>query len=137
MPHTKLDITLIQNLNLFTKLTALNAKNCFIYGNTMFFVVDHFSFQKAKERRDSSLRRLSFLLKKKVRIITLPDNVDKFIQLITYPVKYNQLINENGYITIQAGQQAKASLIGRNHARVLELAEILKQYYDIKGLRIV
>jgi ribosomal protein S3 len=40
-------------------------------------------------------------------------------------------------VSIQAGQQSKASLIGRNHARIDELSSIVKQYFDVKEIKIV
>jgi transcription antitermination factor NusA-like protein len=82
---------------------------------------------------------LSSYLKKKVKIIRTPqpDELEGFILTLIYPLKFKGLKNENGSVTIQAGQQSKASLIGRNHSRINELIEIVKQYFDIKDIRII
>jgi len=136
---TTFDITSIQQINLFSRITGVQAKNCFNYSNTLIFVVDSFLLNRAIGIGGENVRRLSAYLKKKIKIIRTPqpDELEGFILTVVYPLKFKGLKNENGSVTIQAGQQSKASLIGRNHSRINELIEIVKQYFDIKEIRIV
>jgi len=137
--RTTLDITSIQQINLFSKITGVRAKNCFNYFNAIIFVVDPHFMNQAIGRAGENLRRLSSLLKKKIRIIRSPENdgIERFIQIIVYPLRFKKLTIEDGSVTINAGQQSKASLIGRDHARLNELISIVKQYFNIKEIRIV
>jgi NusA-like KH domain protein len=137
--RTTFDITSIQQINLFSRITGVQAKNCFNYSNSLIFVVDSFLLNRAIGRGGENVRRLSAYLKKKVKIIRTPqpDELEGFILTVIYPLKFKSLKNENGSVTISAGQQSKASLIGRNHSRINELIEIVKQYFDIKDIRII
>ena len=135
---TTLDINDIQQINLFVKITGVSAKNCFIYANSIIFVIDPHDFYKARGFQGSNLKKLSWALKKQVRIILSPgNNVEKFIQAVIYPLKYKKFTDENGNIIITANQQSKASLIGRNKSKLNQLIEIVKQYFNVKGIRIV
>jgi NusA-like KH domain protein len=137
--RTTFDITSIQQINLFSRITGVQAKNCFNYSNSLIFVVDSFLLNRAIGRGGENVRMLSSYLKKKVKIIRTPqpDELERFILTVIYPLKFKSLKNENGSVTISAGQQSKASLIGRNHSRINELIEIVKQYFDVKDIRII
>jgi len=137
--RTTFDITSIQQINLFSRITGVQAKNCFNYSNSLIFVVDGFFLNRAIGRGGENVRMLSSYLKKKVKIIRTPqpDELERFILTVIYPLKFKSLKNENGSVTISAGQQSKASLIGRNHSRINELIEIVKQYFDVKDIRII
>jgi len=135
--RTTLNIESIQQINLFSKVTGVRAKNCFNYSNSIFFVVEPFLVNRAIGINGENVKRLSLMLKKKVRIISPPESLENFIQNIVYPVKFKKLSEENGLLTITAGQQSKAALIGRDHARVNELTDIVKQYFEIREIKIV
>ena len=135
--RTTLNIESIQQINLFSRITGVRAKNCFNYSNSIFFVVESFLVNRAIGINGENVKRLSLMLKKKVRIISPPESLENFIQTIVYPVKFKKLSEENGLLTITAGQQSKAALIGREHARVNELTDIVKQYFEIREIRIV
>ena len=138
MPTTTLNIEAIQQINLFTKITGVGAENCFLYGNTIIFVVNPNSFGRALGKNGENLRHLSIALKKRVRIIKLPDkDLEKFIKFVVHPLKFKKLDEKDGLVTITAGPQSKAALIGRDKSKVIQLSNIVKQYFDIKGIRIV
>jgi NusA-like KH domain protein len=136
---TTLDITSIQQINLFSRITGVRSDNCFNYYNSIIFVVHPDFINRAIGRSGENLRRLSAFLKKKVRIIRTPDSNDleRFVSVVVYPIRFKKLTVEDGNVVINAGQQSKASLIGRDHARLNELTGIVKQYFDIKEIRIV
>ncbi|MEM2956407.1 MAG: NusA-like transcription termination signal-binding factor [Candidatus Pacearchaeota archaeon] len=137
--RTTLDIKSIQQINLFSKITGVPAKNCFNYSNFILFVVNPKFLSKAMGKQGENIRKLNYLLKKKIKIIKSPDpnNLEEFVRAVVYPLKFKKLVNENGNVIISAGQQSKASLIGRNHRRLDELIEIVKQYFNIKSIRII
>lgn len=137
--RTTFDITSIQQLNIFSKITGVPAKNCFNYSNSIIFVVDPQLMGRAIGRGSENVHRLSAYLKKKIKIIRTPeqDELERFVSVIVYPIKFKGLKNEDGMVSIQAGQQSKASLIGRNHSRVDELSSIVKQYFNVKEIKIV
>ncbi len=133
---TKLDQNAIQCLNLFARIAGVRTKDSFVYNNTRIFVVKHRLLPKAVGERGRNVKRMSDLLHSKVRVIGM-SNVGNFVKDIVQPVRYKKIVIENGQVTIFAGQQAKASLIGRDKVRLTELAEILKRYYGIKAIKVV
>ena len=139
MPITKLDITSIQQINLFAKITSVSAKNCFEYANQIFFAVEPQLVQRAIGQNGSNLRSLSNILKKKVKVVAAPskNDMERFVRMIVYPTKFKKLTEENGQVMINAGMQSKASLIGRDHVKLNQLTGIVKQYFDIKEIKIV
>jgi len=132
----KLNMESIQKLNLFSRITGVRTKNFFTYNNCMVFVVLPNLMQRALGDRGENIRKLCRALNSKVRIIPY-SHLGPFVRFIVYPVRFKKIINERGEVIIIAGGQAKASLIGRNKVRVNELGEILKQYFEIKSLRII
>lgn len=132
----KLDLKSIQCINIFYKVTGVRTQESFVYNNVRLFVVDSSFLGKALGEKGMNIRRLGYLLHQRVKVIP-ESNLENFTRMIVQPVKFKRIVDENGLVTIFAGQQAKASLIGRDKVRIQELAEILKGHFGIKGLRVV
>jgi len=93
---------------------------------------------KAVGKEASNLRRIGQVLKKRIKIIPIPEDEDvkSFIQAIVSPVEFKELEIKEGEVILTAGSQSKAALIGRNKRRLLEMQEIIKGFFG-KGFRIV
>lgn len=133
---TKLDNQSIQCLTIFAKVTGVRTKDCFTYNNTMIFMVNPYMLPKAIGERGRNVRKMSALLRTKVKVISTSD-LENFVKDVVQPVRFKKFVVEDHKATIFAGQQAKASLIGRNKVRLNELLEILKRYFGVKTLRII
>lgn len=140
--ETKLNITSIQYINLFWFITGVRATDCFEYGSSTVFVVKPGLVFKAVGKDGGNVKRLSEKIRKKVKVISLPlqhttdDDIAKFILALTYPIHFKKLTRDKDGVTIAAGPQAKAQLIGRNSARLNELRNILRKYFKIRRIRI-
>jgi NusA-like KH domain protein len=133
-----LDINSIQSMNLFGKITGVKAKFFFPYASSIVFIVDPFQLNRAIGDKEFNLRRLGITFKKRIKIIAdpTPDKISRFVRTLVAPVKFKSLIIENDEVILKAGPQAKASLIGRNHANLDQLQDILKHYFHIKNVKI-
>ena len=130
----------IQHLNLFSQVTRINTRFCMEYNRTIIFCVPKEFVNKAVGEEGRNVRRISEILGKKIRIIAVPRGIQDargFIQTIVRPVMFKDLeVKENEIIIITAGNmQNKASLIGRDKKRFLELQKICKDFF-VKDLRI-
>ena len=136
---TKLDITSIQFMNLFFKITGVRSKFCFNYSSSLVFIVDPEQLNNAIGDRGYNLRRLSITLKKRIKILSnpTPNKINRFVKTLISPLRFQKITIENNEVVIKAGPQAKASLIGRNHSNMDQLQEILKYYFKIKSLKII
>jgi len=141
---TKLDIMDIQYMNLFSMITRVNPTDCFEYNTSIVFVVHPKFIRRAIGESGVNVKRISEKTRRKVKIIRAPsqnepagESIERFILAIVHPIKFRRLVNNNGDIIIYAGPQSKASLLGRESSRLIELRDILKRYFDVKSLRVV
>lgn len=134
-----LDMQFIRYANLFNRITRLTTNHCFEYNHTIIFVVPRKIVMMAIGRDNENLRKLSEIIGKKVKIVATPKGIEdlgNFVSIITYPVKFKSIEIKEGEAIITANMQSKASLIGKEKARLLEMENILDQYFGIKKVRI-
>jgi NusA-like KH domain protein len=129
----------IQHLNLFSEVTRINTRFCLEYNRTIIFCVPKEFVNRAVGEEGRNIRRLSEIMNKRVRVIAVPRGIQDargFIQTIVKPIMFKDLeIKDNEMILTAGNMQNKASLIGRDKKRLLELQKICKDFFG-KELRI-
>lgn len=132
------DMRVMRYINLFSRISKVNPKHCFIYNNTIIFVVIPSYVNKAIGENGYNIKKLSEILTKKIKVVAAPKGVEdaeKFISTIIYPAQIKSIeINEN-ILVINTTSQNKAILIGRNKTRFDEMKRIVKDYFG-KDLKI-
>ena len=134
-----LDFKLIRYINLFSRVTRVRCKHCFLYNNMIVFAVLRGFIPQAIGQGNKNLRKLSELTRKKIKIVALPkgkEDIENFVSMIISPVKFKSIEIRNDEAVITASLQNKASLIGRGKCRLNEMQNVLEQYFGIKKLRI-
>ncbi len=134
-----LDMKFIRYINLFEKITRVRTQHCFSYNATIVFLVRKSEIARAVGESGKNIKKISQILEKKVKIISCPsgpEDIQKFISDITYPIKFKSIGVKDDCLTINAGMQSRAALIGRDKSRMNEMKEILQQYFGIKELKI-
>ena len=134
-----LDFQFIRYANLFNRVTRLRAKHCFIYNNMIVFTVPRFLVAKAIGQDNINLKRLNEITGKRVKIVAIPygrEDIENFVSVIVYPVKFRAIQIKDDDAIITASLQNKASLIGRDKVRLNEMQNILSQYFGIRKLMI-
>ena len=129
----------IRYLNLFEKITGVRTQHCFNYNSGIIFVVPQQLMSKALGESGKNVKKLSEILGRKIRIIAAPsgkEDIEKFISAIVYPVRFNNVEVKEDSVVISAGLQSRATLIGRNKTRLLDMKKILEEYFGIKDVRI-
>jgi len=127
-----LDMQDIRYLNLFGKITGINTRFCFNYNETIFFCVPKRFISRAIGNGGKNIKRVSEILGKKIRVVPIPLGIydaKSFIEKIVTPLTFKNLEIKNNEIILTAGSQNKASLIGRNKRRLLEMQKISKDYF--------
>ena len=126
-------------LNLFAKITQVNTRFCFKYNEIIVFCVPKKLVSRAIGEGGKNVRKLSEILGKKVKIIPIPQGIEdvrSFIEKIVSPVIFRNLEVKDDEIILNAGNQSKAALIGRNKRRLLEMQKIIQDYFK-KDFRII
>ena len=139
MKMTTLDMCSIRQLNLFERITGVRTKTCFSYNNAVIFAVPFAFVSKAIGREGKNVKKLVSIIGKKIKIVSLPRGIGdarKFISDIVAPNTFRNLEINDKEIIISASMQSKASLIGRNKARLQELEKIVREVFGA-GLRVV
>ena len=89
-----LDMRDLRYLNLFRKITRIQTRYCFIYNEIVMFCVPSHMISQALGRNGENLKKMSDILKRRIRIVPLPlgiENAESFIQLIIAPVGFKEI----------------------------------------------
>lgn len=134
-----LDMQNIRHLNLFGKITGVNTRFCFMYNNFIIFCVPRILISKAVGEQGRNVKKMNEILRRKIKIIQKPRGISdakNFIGDVVSPVQFKDIEVADDEITITAGNQSKAALIGRNKRRLLEMQKIVKNFFG-KEYRVV
>ncbi len=129
----------MRHLNLFSQVTRINTRFCMNYNDTIIFCVPRELVMRAVGEEGRNIKRISEILKKRIRVIPSPrgiQDIKQFIENIVRPVTFKELEMNGREIILTAGNQNKAALIGRNKRRLLEMQKIVKDFFG-KELRII
>lgn len=134
-----LDMKFIRYANLFNGITRIRSNHCFEYNNTVIFSVPKELVMKAIGAGNKNLEKLSNIIGKKIKIVAIPRGVrdiESFVATIIRPIRFKAIEIKDSEVIINAVAQNKASLIGKNKSRLLEMENILGQYFGFKKVRV-
>lgn len=126
-----LDMQDIRYINLFEKITRVRTRFCFKYNEMIVFCVPKHLLTKAIGDKGANIRKMSEILRKKIRVVAYPEgekNIGEFIKAIVDPViPRNIEVSENEIVV--SGGKNKAALIGRNKRRLHEMQKVSKDFF--------
>ena len=134
-----IDMQDLMNLNLFEKITKVRTNFCFRYNDIIYFCVPQKLLKKALGKDAENLKKISYKIRRRVRIIAIPTgprDIKKFIQTVVAPIEVNEISVEVNEVKVTGTRMTKASLIGRNKTKLIELQKIIKDFFG-KDLKIV
>ena len=134
-----IDMQDLMNLNLFEKITKVRTNFCFKYNDVIYFCVPQTMLKKALGKDAENLKNISYKIRRRVRIIAVPNgpkDIKKFIQAVVAPVEVNEISVDGNEIKITGTRMTKASLIGRNKCKLIELQKIVKDFFG-KDLKVI
>ena len=129
----------LRHLSLFNKVTRIDTRFSFMYNETLFFCVPRQLISKAIGEGARNIRRISEVVKRKIKIIPMPNSIEHikpFIETIVSPITFKELEVRGDEVILTAGSQSKAALLGRNKRRLLEMQGIVGDFFN-KEFKIV
>ena len=135
--NNTIDMQLMRYINLFERVSHVTTNKCFVYNNTIFFVVPKSLVSQAIGHDAENARKMSEILGKKIRVIALEEEIDKFIVGIIEPYEFVKVETKDNLIILTANKQNKAGIIGRGRIREQELEDVLKKFFGIERLKIL
>jgi len=141
-----IDMKLIRYINLFSQTTrvlttrVLTTK-CFVYNNQIVFAVPKAKVSVAIGKGASNVKKLYGILRRKIKVVAMPaignrEGIAKFVEAVVSPIEFDKIEVKKNSVTISAGRQTKAALIGRGRQREKELSDVLKNFFHIGKFRI-
>ena len=127
----------IQYINVFERVTKIRPSDCFNYGVYLVFLVPGEGLSRAIGQQGVNAKKLSSVMNRRIKIISYNGNNEDFVRSIISPVKFKEIKVENGVVTIKAGPQSKALIIGKNSSRLKELKGILERYFKVEMIRVL
>ena len=129
-----IDMQDLRHLNLFRKITKIQTRYCFGYNEILMFCVPKRDISKALGKGGENLKKISDIIKRRVRIIPLPNGIEdakSFIGSVVAPVGFKDIEITSNEIIVNAGNENKAALLGRNKRRLNEMKKIVKDFFGV------
>ena len=131
----KLDQKLIGYITTFENFTKARVKDAFVADDTIVFIVESGDAGKAIGRRGMNIKRLSFLLKKKIKVIELSTKVEDFVKNVLDPLQVDGIeMKENNIVLSVKETGMKGKVIGRNGKNLHFLNGLLEKYFHCKAI---
>ena len=119
----------IQQINLFEKLTHSKVKDMHSHNEILVFIVDNGA--KAIGKEGKNVKKISYLMKKKIKIVEYTENKVNFINSLIYPLKA-EITDKGSFLEAKGDTKTKALLIGRDGKNLKFYNSLLKKYFNIE-----
>ena len=129
----KLDSTLIGYVTTFENLVHVDVSDAFFDADVLVFLVKPCDAGKAIGRQGSKIKTLSRLLKKRIKVMELSDDVVTFVRKALEPLDVGEVILDEEKKTLllkPVEVQTKAQIIGRNGKRLESLQAMVRRYFS-------
>lgn len=134
----KYDMATMKLMAMFENMTRVTLKDCFEHGDTLYFLVPQADVHRAVGKAAGTVRKLSSMLNKKVKIIGFSDDLCQFVRNMIMPLKVKEVTEENGIVTIRdEDQRTKGLIIGRNAQNLRALERHVQRHFDIEEIKVV
>lgn len=126
------DMQIIGLINLFEKSTGAKVKDCFNEEDSLVFVVHPKELHKAIENHGEKIRRLSFNIKKKIKVIEFNEDIQKFVTNLLYPIKPEMEFQVNVLIIHGKDAKEKGKIFGREKTNLKRIQGIVNKYFKVE-----
>ncbi|MFH1590648.1 MAG: NusA-like transcription termination signal-binding factor [archaeon] len=139
MGRIRYDVNLMNYMSLFESVTRTRAKDCLVDRNKdLIFIVHEGQIGKAIGKGAVHIRRLTNLLKKKIRLIESASSPEDFLRNIVAPLQIVSVENQDGVLVVKGpDMKTKGLLMGRNLQNLRETESIVQRFFDIRSVKVV
>ena len=131
----KLDKQLIGYLTLFENYTRAHVKDLLVADDWLVFVVEKGDIGKAIGKRGMHIKRLTYLMRKKIKVIELNERVEDFVKGVLDPLKIDNIKVEDHKVILTVKDGAtKGKIIGRNGKNLQFLNDLLEKYFKSRAV---
>ena len=136
MNSVKFDVSTMQTMMLFEKVTHVACKDCILNEGYLFIVPDAL-MGKAIGKQGVNIKKLESLLKKKVKVVGFVDDISIFVMHLIAPLRASPSF-ESGVLTLTGkDHQSRGLLIGRDKKHLDFITSVVKRYFDVEEVKVV
>lgn len=129
----KYNIELIGYITTLENMSGSKVKDAFIDKNGMLvFIINTGDMAKAIGKQGSNIKRLSNLLKKRLKLIEFNDNVIEFVKNCIQPLQASVSQEDNKILLESPDTTIKAKLIGRDKQNLIALNELVNRHFKVE-----
>ena len=137
MTRIKYDMNLMKMITLFESISHAKVKDALENNGTIIFVVAENEIAKAIGTHGTVVKKIEYLLKKKIKIVEFSAEITDFIRNYISPLEADTITNNDGMLTIVGkDSRTKSILIGREHKNLTSLKNIVSRYFQFKDIRV-
>lgn len=126
------DMQTIGLINHFEKTTGAKVKDCFTDDEGLVFVVYPKELRKALEHGGEKVRKLGFILKKRIKVIEFNEEIQKFVQNLLYPIRAETELQNNVLLIKGRDAKEKGQIFGRERTNLKKMQNIVNKYFSIE-----
>jgi NusA-like KH domain protein len=133
------DIKAIQIRALFESITRTTLKDCFENQEKMLFIVMPGQIRRALGKDNSNIKRVESKIGMKIKLIEFSPNLPQFIINIIYPLRVNDILINEGIVTIQGkNKKTNGMIIGMRAQNLRNTESIVQKYFpEVKEIKVV
>ncbi len=128
----KYDLELIGYITTLENISGAKVKDAFIDKNgILVFIINQGEIAKAIGKKGTNIKRLSMLLKKKVKLIEFNENVLEFVKNCIQPLQASVSQEDDKIVLESPDTTIKAKLIGRDRQNLNALKELVNRHFKV------
>lgn len=126
----KLDLRIMGFITTFENITRSKVKDAFFdKSNILVFIVKQGEIGKAIGKKGVNVKKISDVLKKRIKVIEFNSSIEKFIKNCLLPLKVD-VIAEDNKITIKCNtNQERGIVIGRDKSNLNDLKDLVGKFF--------
>jgi len=126
----KFDVSTLKYMNFFKSATNINAKDCIVFENEIFFVTDKGLAGRAVGKKGENIKNLRNSLKKQIKIFEYGDSAEELVKNFLFPLKLQECTLEDSKLAIKFTKASdRRYLLGNQQEKLKQLKEVLKRFY--------
>ena len=106
-------------------------KDCFFEDEKLVFIVKEGDLGRAIGKQGSTIKRLSSIIKRDIKLLEYSDDLIQFVKNLIYPIEVQKLYKEDSTIFIEEpNNKIKGKIYGRDRKNLSYINDILKKYFN-------
>ncbi len=133
------DENTLKKMTLFESITGAKLKDFFddeVQGRLV-FIVSPGNLWRALGKGSVNVKKLEKSFGRKIKIVEFNADLITFIKNMAHPLKINDVIEEDGIVTIRhEDMQTKGLLIGKNARNLRNMETNIRRYFEVKEIKV-